>query len=75
MAANKLAEWEKVDSVLGTGVKTNIEIPAEILAFAEARVAAKQAKDFKRSDQIRDELKSKGWVVEDSPKGFKLKKL
>ncbi len=27
------------------------------------------------SDEIRDELKAKGWVVEDSPKGPKLKKL
>jgi cysteinyl-tRNA synthetase len=70
-----LLEWNKVDSVLGIGAKSETEILAEILALAEARVAAKQAKDFKRSDQIRDELKSKGWVVEDSPKGFKLKKM
>jgi cysteinyl-tRNA synthetase len=74
-AASELAAWGKVDSILGIGLKTETEIPAEISALAEARVAAKQAKDFKRSDQIRDELKSKGWVVEDSPKGFKLKKI
>jgi cysteinyl-tRNA synthetase len=70
-----LTEWNKIDSVLGIGTKSETEIPAEILALAEARVAAKKAKDFKRADQIRDELKSKGWIVEDSPKGFKLKKL
>jgi cysteinyl-tRNA synthetase len=70
-----LIEWNKVDSVLGIGAKSETEIPAEISALAEARVAAKQSKDFKRSDQIRDELKSKGWIVEDSPKGFKLKKI
>jgi len=74
-AETALVEWNKVDSVLGIGAKSESEIPAEISALAEARAAAKQAKDFKRSDQIRDELKSKGWVVEDSPKGFKLKKL
>jgi cysteinyl-tRNA synthetase len=74
-AETALIEWNKVDSVLGIGAKSETEIPAEISALAEARVAAKQAKDFKRSDQIRDELKSKGWVVEDSPKGFKLKKI
>jgi cysteinyl-tRNA synthetase len=73
-AETALIEWNKVDSVLGIGAKSETEIPAEISALAEARVAAKQAKDFKRSDQIRDELKSKGWVIEDSPKGFKLKK-
>ena len=41
----------------------------------EARQAARKAKDFKRSDAIRDELKAKGWVIEDTPKGPKLKKI
>ena len=46
-----------------------------LLALAEERTAAQKAKDFKRSDAIRDELKAKGWVIEDTPKGIKLKKL
>jgi cysteinyl-tRNA synthetase len=74
-AASALATWNKIDSVLGISVKTETEIPAEILALAEARTEAKKARDFKRADAIRDELKSKGWVVEDSPKGIKLKKI
>jgi cysteinyl-tRNA synthetase len=52
-----------------------IELPPEIMESLAARQAARKAKDFKRSDEIRDELKAKGWVVEDSPKGPKLKKL
>ena len=67
--------WEKIDSVLGVGTKSETEVPAEILALAEARTAAKKAKDFKRADAIRDELKAKGWVIEDTPKGIKLKKI
>lgn len=74
-ATTALAAWEKVDSVLGIGKIADAEAPAEIVALLEARQAARKAKDFKRSDQIRDELKAKGWVVEDSPKGPKLKKL
>jgi cysteinyl-tRNA synthetase len=74
-AAVALATWEKIDSVLGIGTKSDAEIPAEILALAEARTAAKKAKDFKRADAIRDELKAKGWVIEDTPKGPKLKKI
>ena len=74
-AASALAAWEKVDSVLGVGTKDEAEIPAEISALAEARTAAKKAKDFKKSDAIRDELKAKGWVIEDTPKGAKLKRL
>ena len=74
-AASALAAWEKVDSVLGIGTKSDTEIPAEILALAEARTAAKKAKDFKRADAIRDDLKTKGWVIEDTAKGPKLKKI
>jgi cysteinyl-tRNA synthetase len=74
-AAAALAAWEKVDSVLGIGTKSETEAPAEIVALAEARTAAKKAKDFKRADVIRDELKAKGWVIEDTAKGIKLKKL
>ena len=72
-AAAALAAWEKVDSVLGVGVKSETEIPPEINALLEARQAARQAKDFKKSDAIRDELKAQGWVIEDTPKGPKLK--
>jgi len=74
-AASALAAWEKVDSVLGIGAKAEAEAPAEIVALAEARAEAKKARDFKRADAIRDELKAKGWVVEDTPKGIKLKKM
>ncbi len=70
-----LKDWETTDSVLGIGANAAAEAPTEIIALADARTEAKKAKDFKRADAIRDELKAKGWVVEDSPKGIKLKKL
>jgi len=75
VAAAHLAAWDQVDAVLGVGVKTETEVPAAIAALADERAAAKQAKDFKRSDAIRDELKAQGWVIEDTPKGIKLKKI
>jgi cysteinyl-tRNA synthetase len=74
-AAFALAAWEKVDSVLGIGTKSGADIPAEILALAVARTDAKKAKDFKRADAIRNDLKVKGWVIEDTAKGPKLKKI
>lgn len=74
-AASALAAWEKVDSVLGVGAKPDAEIPAEALALADARTEAKKNRDFKRADAIRDELKAKGWLIEDTTKGPKLKKL
>jgi len=62
------------DSVLGVGAPVDVEAPAEINALLEARQAARKAKDFKRADTIRDELKSKGWVIEDTPKGARVKR-
>jgi cysteinyl-tRNA synthetase len=74
-AAAALATWDKLDSVLGVGAPAELEIPAEIIALLEARQAARKARDFKRADAVRDELKSKGWIIEDTPKGPRLKRL
>jgi len=74
-AAIALTSWDKIDSVLGIGAKSEVEIPVEINSLLEARQAARKTKDFKKSDSIRDELKAKGWIIEDTPKGAKLKKI
>jgi cysteinyl-tRNA synthetase len=42
---------------------------AEIESLIDRRLAARKAKNFKEADRIRDELKAKGVILEDSPKG------
>jgi cysteinyl-tRNA synthetase len=42
---------------------------AEIDSAIAARQAARKSKDFKESDRIREELKTKGVILEDGPKG------
>jgi len=74
-AASALATWNRLDSVLGIGAPVEVEVPAEIDALLEGRQAARKAKDFKRADAIRDELKSKGWVIEDTSKGARVKRI
>ncbi len=74
-AAAALLTWKRMDEVLGLGSPEAQAIPAEIQTLAEARVAAKKARDFARADALRNELKSLGWLVEDTPKGPKLKKI
>jgi cysteinyl-tRNA synthetase len=75
-AAANLAAWETMDQVLGVGVKEAVgDVPQELLQLLEERQAARKARDFKRADAIRDELKAKGWIIEDTPKGPRLKRI
>lgn len=75
-AAAQLSAWERMDAVLGIGARsTTTEAPPELLSLLEEREAARKAKNFARADAIRDELKAKGWVIEDTPKGPRLKRL
>lgn len=74
-AASALAAWDRVDHVLGIGRPKSADVPERVGQLMAERQAARKAKDFKRADSIRDELKSLGWTVEDTPKGPKAKKL
>ena len=47
-------------------------LPPEIEALAEARVQARLAKDWRKSDQLRDELGARGWDARDTKDGQKI---
>ncbi|MDP1625077.1 MAG: cysteine--tRNA ligase [bacterium] len=78
--ADKKATILKIDELLGlakadddNGVKA--EIPADVLAIVEERVKARAAKDWQKSDALRDEVSAKGFTVKDGPDGQKVEKL
>jgi cysteinyl-tRNA synthetase len=48
------------------------EIPESVLSLAKERDMARKAKDFKRSDEIRDKIASLGYNIQDSPEGTKV---
>ncbi len=68
----------KFDKVLGLKIdeKTSeqIEIPEEILKLVEERKKARENKDWKLSDEIRDIIKEKGYIIKDSKDGCTIEK-
>ena len=72
-AAAQWAAWQKVDAVLGVSATQALEAPAEVQALLAARQAARKAKAFNQADALRDQIKAKGWIIEDTSKGPKLK--
>jgi len=62
------------EKVLGLK-KEKVKIPVEIKKLADEREQARKNKDWKKSDKLREELKSRGWEVADTSEGWRLKKI
>ena len=77
-AAAVLAVFDGMDKVFGLvrfgRAARGDELPPEIEALVQARVAARAAKDWAGSDRLRDELAALGWEVRDSKDGQKIKR-
>jgi cysteinyl-tRNA synthetase len=72
-ATSWLEWWERVDRVLVISGE-EAAIPAEIAALGEARVQARLAKDWRKSDELRDEIAARGWEARDTKEGQKITK-
>jgi cysteinyl-tRNA synthetase len=72
-AAEAAATARTMAEVLGIELSTGSDVPDEIVELAQARHAARAAKDFGRADELRDQLTAAGWAVEDSADGPILK--
>jgi len=46
------------------------KIPAEVTRLAKERAQARLAKDFKKSDELRNELSARGWEMRDTKDGY-----
>ncbi len=68
---------EKMNTVFGFSLEKKEvkepEVSPEIMALVEERQTARKEKNWKRADEIRDALKEKGVVVEDTAQGPKVK--
>jgi cysteinyl-tRNA synthetase len=63
--------WTQLDSILGLGDAT-VTIPAEVQTLLDQRAAARKAKDFAKSDELRKAIEALGWKVKDTAKGQEL---
>lgn len=67
------------DKVLGLSLdnppEIKIEVPDEIWELLEERERARKEKNWEKADKIREEIKDKGYILEDTPQGPRVKKL
>lgn len=76
----KLSTIYDMDKVFGLELEsisldTNEAISQEIIELANKRVEAKNNKDYTLADQLRNEIKDKGYEVMDTKDGYEIKKL
>src|SRR5262249_4273411 len=77
-SGEKLATLFEFDKILGLKLKEVWEaakiIPHTVRQLVDEREAARKAKDFVHSDELRRAIESNGYIVEDTVDGFRIKK-
>jgi cysteinyl-tRNA synthetase len=67
-----LALIQRIDTVLNIfGAESNEMLDSEIQSLIDERQEARRRRDFRRSDEIRDELASRGIILEDTKDGVR----
>lgn len=73
-ASATLALLADLDRVLGVLAPAEQKPDAEVLALVEARQKARAAKQWAESDRLRNEIAQRGWIIQDTPQGPKLRR-
>jgi len=65
------------DQIFGfnLGSVKKVEVPKEIELLAKKRLEARKARDWAKSDEIRDKIRSLGWEIGDTREGYEIKKI
>lgn len=73
--AKGLLHWlSRVDGVLALEPDAASALPAEVEVLVASRVSARAAKEWKKSDELRDQIAALGWIVKDTKDGQKVSK-
>jgi len=73
-AVQALDTLAHIDRVLGVRSGDALAPPAAVVQLAQARLQARQRKDWAEADRLRQEVEAQGWIIQDAPDGFKLKR-
>ena len=78
-AEQKLSFLRFADSILALDLfkekkEEPLALPQEVQTLLEERARARAAKDYKKSDELRDAIAKLGYVVKDTPKGQQAEK-
>ena len=76
-AEGKVGTIKKMDQVFGLELLKEdiVDIPEDVRAIADERQKVREAKDWTKSDRLRDKLKKMGWIVKDSKERYDLEKV
>ena len=66
---------EKHNSVYGFMTFEDELIPEDVKTLADKRESARKKKEWKKSDEIREEIKSKGYSIADTKDGYTISKI
>ncbi len=66
---------DKTNEILGIFRDEEDSIPEEVTKMLEERIQAKQDKNWALADELRDSIKNLGYVIEDTKKGSRVKKI
>ena len=65
-----LDDWKKIDELFGLRlIDDTSDIDDEVRKLIDERQAAREAKDYAKSDEIRDKLAKRGITVKDTAEG------
>ena len=64
--------WKRINTVLDLEGEVEIIVPPEVAQLAKERENARRERNWKRSDELRDQISALGWDVRDTKDGPKL---
>ncbi len=64
--------WKRINTVLDIEAEVEIIVPSEVAQLAKDRENARREKNWKRSDDLREQISTLGWEVRDTKDGPKL---